>query len=70
MTNYERAYGTPERAAETVAVGMLCAAMDASPLPVSHVPGQYASAQVELAAALIGPLKAWAAKWMAEEVQD
>ncbi len=69
MTNYERMYGTPERAAEAVAVGMLRAAMDASPVPVSDVPGQYVAAQVDLAAALMGPLKEWALGWMAEEAE-
>lgn len=64
MTNYEKHYGSVSAAARTMANKMACAVLDASPVPVSCVPGDVCGDQVELAAAVMPALVRWSEGWL------
>lgn len=64
MTNYEMHYGSIGAAARTMAAKMAAAVLEASPVPVSCIPGDVDGDQVELAAAVMPALTRWSEGWL------
>lgn len=62
-TNYDKMYGSVDAAANTIAMKMYAAALDASPYPsgpMESLAEEYVDRQVALADKVFGPMVEWA----------